>query len=197
MAVENLSQLVTNGDELHQSSGEAIAVKKLPEGDAWQYELKLDGYRALAVKREGRVSFLAAATLAFPSPSCTSFAPIEAFQLRIPLDRVHRRFTPQITQQRVPLFAHRTHLSDFLPGSTEDYLNYRPPEVSQTTQYKRIYQDLNSRYAGRPHLQCGAASIGMRPCSASIPILLQLRVLPFWLPSGSFCDMRRRHKKNE
>ena len=72
MAVENLSQLVTNGDELHQSSGEAIAVKKLPEGDAWQYELKLDGYRALAVKREGRVSFLAAATLAFPSPSCTS-----------------------------------------------------------------------------------------------------------------------------
>ena len=29
---------------------------KLPEGEAWQYELKLDGYRALAVKREGRVT---------------------------------------------------------------------------------------------------------------------------------------------
>jgi predicted GNAT family acetyltransferase len=26
-----------------------LAVKKLPEGEGWQYELKLDGYRALAV----------------------------------------------------------------------------------------------------------------------------------------------------
>jgi ATP-dependent DNA ligase len=34
-----------------------LAVKKLPEGDAWQYELKLDGYRALAVKHEGQVAF--------------------------------------------------------------------------------------------------------------------------------------------
>ena len=33
-----------------------LAVKKLPEGEAWVYELKLDGYRALAVKREGRVT---------------------------------------------------------------------------------------------------------------------------------------------
>jgi len=33
-----------------------LAVKKLPEGEAWQYELKLDGYRALAVKHAGRVT---------------------------------------------------------------------------------------------------------------------------------------------
>ena len=33
-----------------------LAVKKLPEGEAWEYELKLDGYRALVVKREGRVT---------------------------------------------------------------------------------------------------------------------------------------------
>ncbi len=33
-----------------------LAVKKLPEGEAWEYELKLDGYRALAVKHEGRVT---------------------------------------------------------------------------------------------------------------------------------------------
>jgi len=37
-----------------------LAVKKLPEGEAWEYELKLDGYRALAAKRGGPVSFLAA-----------------------------------------------------------------------------------------------------------------------------------------
>jgi DNA ligase D-like protein (predicted ligase) len=33
-----------------------LAVKKLPEGEAWRYELKLDGYRALAVKHAGRVA---------------------------------------------------------------------------------------------------------------------------------------------
>ena len=33
-----------------------LAVKKLPEGSTWQYELKLDGYRALAVKHEGQVT---------------------------------------------------------------------------------------------------------------------------------------------
>jgi ATP-dependent DNA ligase len=33
-----------------------LAVKKLPEGEAWEYELKLNGYRALAVKREGRMT---------------------------------------------------------------------------------------------------------------------------------------------
>ena len=28
----------------------AVAVTKLPEGPAWSYELKFDGYRALALK---------------------------------------------------------------------------------------------------------------------------------------------------
>ena len=31
------------------------AVESLPEGEAWEYELKLDGYRALAIKQGGKV----------------------------------------------------------------------------------------------------------------------------------------------
>jgi hypothetical protein len=31
----------------------AVPVKELPEGPAWEYELKLDGYRALALKSDG------------------------------------------------------------------------------------------------------------------------------------------------
>jgi ATP-dependent DNA ligase len=36
----------------------ALAVIKLPEGPAWSYELKFDGYRALALKADGRVRLL-------------------------------------------------------------------------------------------------------------------------------------------
>ena len=31
----------------------SVPVKKLPEGPSWEYELKLDGYRALGLKTEG------------------------------------------------------------------------------------------------------------------------------------------------
>jgi hypothetical protein len=30
-------------------------VEQIPEGDVWQYELKLDGYRTIAVKRNERL----------------------------------------------------------------------------------------------------------------------------------------------
>jgi ATP-dependent DNA ligase len=33
----------------------AVAVTKLPEGPAWSYELKFDGYRALGIKAIGKV----------------------------------------------------------------------------------------------------------------------------------------------
>jgi bifunctional non-homologous end joining protein LigD len=36
----------------------ALAVSKLPEGPAWSYELKFDGYRALALKTDGRIKLL-------------------------------------------------------------------------------------------------------------------------------------------
>jgi ATP-dependent DNA ligase len=34
---------------------ECLPVEKIPEGDLWTYELKLDGYRLEAVKRAGKV----------------------------------------------------------------------------------------------------------------------------------------------
>src|SRR3989449_6877474 len=32
-----------------------LRADNLPQGDAWQYELKLDGYRALAIKTGGKI----------------------------------------------------------------------------------------------------------------------------------------------
>jgi bifunctional non-homologous end joining protein LigD len=32
-----------------------LRAENLPEGDAWQYELKFDGYRALAIKTAGKI----------------------------------------------------------------------------------------------------------------------------------------------
>jgi ATP-dependent DNA ligase len=32
-----------------------LRAETLPEGHAWQYELKLDGYRALGIKTGGRI----------------------------------------------------------------------------------------------------------------------------------------------
>jgi ATP-dependent DNA ligase len=36
----------------------AVAVNRLPEGQAWSYELKLDGYRAIGLKADGQVRLL-------------------------------------------------------------------------------------------------------------------------------------------
>ena len=34
---------------------ECRPVEKLPEGHEWQYEIKFDGYRAIAIKQRGEV----------------------------------------------------------------------------------------------------------------------------------------------
>ena len=34
---------------------ECLEVDQIPEGDLWQYELKLDGYRTIAIKQDGDV----------------------------------------------------------------------------------------------------------------------------------------------
>jgi len=53
-----------NLDELSRSPMKFVEpmqcelVTKLPEGEDWQYELKLDGYRALAIKEQGAVTLL-------------------------------------------------------------------------------------------------------------------------------------------
>jgi bifunctional non-homologous end joining protein LigD len=35
-----------------------LAVAELPTGSQWEYELKLDGYRAIGLKARGRVQLL-------------------------------------------------------------------------------------------------------------------------------------------
>src|SRR5262245_38282762 len=35
---------------------ECLPVSKLPQGSQWVWEIKLDGYRALAVKQEGKLN---------------------------------------------------------------------------------------------------------------------------------------------
>ena len=50
----------------------AVAVTKLPEGPAWSYELKFDGYRALGLKAAGRVRLLSRTAKTSPSVSLRS-----------------------------------------------------------------------------------------------------------------------------
>jgi bifunctional non-homologous end joining protein LigD len=37
---------------------ECLSVSKLPEGPDWVYEIKLDGYRALAINSKGKLSLV-------------------------------------------------------------------------------------------------------------------------------------------
>jgi ATP-dependent DNA ligase len=52
----------------------ALAVTKLPEGVAWSYELKFDGYRAIGVKAAAQNSVVLAKTNTISSGSASSVA---------------------------------------------------------------------------------------------------------------------------
>src|SRR5260221_8525702 len=79
----------------------AVAVNRLPEGQAWSYELKFDGYRAICVKADGQVRLLSRNGKEFTA-LCFDRARIESGAQRYRdrwRDRRIRRGWPPIVQR--------------------------------------------------------------------------------------------------
>jgi bifunctional non-homologous end joining protein LigD len=54
--VEQRLDSLPAGSAAFKEPMECLAVPKLPDGSQWLYEIKLDGYRAIAVKSAGKLN---------------------------------------------------------------------------------------------------------------------------------------------
>jgi bifunctional non-homologous end joining protein LigD len=61
---------------------ECLEVDKIPEGELWQYELKLDGYRTVAIKQDGNVDLLSRNGKSFNSKFPSIVQALEALRIK-------------------------------------------------------------------------------------------------------------------
>jgi ATP-dependent DNA ligase len=54
--IERILNSLPLGAATFQDPMECLAVPKLPDGPQWLYEIKLDGYRFIAVKSSGKLN---------------------------------------------------------------------------------------------------------------------------------------------
>jgi bifunctional non-homologous end joining protein LigD len=56
--IERILNSLPLGEATFKDPMECLAVPKLPDGPQWLYEIKLDGYRFIAVKSSGKLNLL-------------------------------------------------------------------------------------------------------------------------------------------
>jgi DNA ligase D-like protein (predicted ligase) len=61
---------------------ECLEVDRIPEGELWQYELKLDGYRMIAIKQDGDVHLFSRNGISFSSKFPSIVQTLEAMRIK-------------------------------------------------------------------------------------------------------------------